>query len=507
MAVLVPLDSRQASITRLLLTETEPATVDAIATELKLTSRVVRYNLPSIETFLRPEGLLVMRRRGVGVWISGDDAQRQAILTTLGTAAGPRVLDGDDRKLQVLAALLDASPRPVHIGDLEGELGASRPTVRRDVRAAETWLEGHHLHLQRLPGVGIAVRGSEIDIRKGLLSLVLEAVPAELLLSEMGGRADARPQVTDHRGLAEYASHLDLPTHRSILTPQLLEPDDNGPMAMVATLYLAIVTRRVRAGHRAELQSGQLRSLIDHPVAAAAARIAAAVEKEAGLTLGEADVAAITEFLLGFVELVDASLAAQADDQIVIDRLVAAAAARLHPSLAEDVQLRRSLGEHLRRLRVRLRYGLPVSNPLDQEVRQRYPDVYRVASEIVSALQPVGDAVVPPEEVGFLTMYLAGSLERNRLRPKIRITVVCPAGMATAWILVSRLSAEFPNVEITRVVSKTVFEKDVDLAATDLVVSTIPLDELGSVQTVVVSPLLRERDLRHLSRILGEPAH
>src|SRR5205814_1431280 len=168
----------------------------------------------------------------------------------------------------------------------------------------------------------------------------------------------------------------DLPTHRSILAQQLLEPEDNGPMAMVATLYLAIVTRRVREGHEAELQSGQLRSLIDHPVAAAAARIAAAVEKDANLSLG--------------------------------------------------------------------------------------------------------DAVVPHEEVGFLTMYLAGSLERNRLRPKIRITVVCPAGMATAWILVSRLSAEFPNIEITRVVSKTVFEKDVDLAATDLVVSTIPLDELGA---------------------------
>ena len=508
MTVTVPLDSRQASITRLLLTETGPATVDAIASELKLTSRVIRYNLPSIETFLRPEGLHVMRRRGVGVWVSGDDGRRRAILTRLGTAALPRVLDGDDRKLQVLAALLDASPRPVHIGDLGGELGASRPTVRRDVRAAETWLEGHHLHLQRLPGVGIVVRGSEIDIRKGLLSLLLESVPAELLLSEMNGRSNGgSPHPTDTRGLADFASRLDLPAHRAILTQQLLEPDDNGPMAMVATLYLAIVTRRVRAGRQAELQSGQLRSLIDHPVAAAAARIAAAVEKDANLTLGEADVAAITEFLLGFVELVDASLAAQADDEVEIDRLVAAAASRLHPSLAEDVQLRRSLGEHLRRLRVRLRYGLPVSNPLDHEVRQRYPDVYRVASDIVAALHPVGDAVVPQEEVGFLTMYLAGSLERNRLRPKVRITVVCPAGMATAWILVSRLSAEFPNIEITRVVSKTVFEKDVDISTTDLVVSTIPLDEFSNVQTVVVSPLLRERDLRHLSRILGDPAH
>ena len=504
----VPLDSRQASITRLLLTEARPSTVEAIASELNLTGRIVRYNLPSIDTFLRPEGLRLMRRRGVGVWVSGNEDRRHAILSTLGSVAGPRVLDGDDRKLQVLAALLDASPRPVHIADLEEALGASRPTVRRDVRAAEAWLEGHRLHLQRLPGVGIAVRGTEIDIRKGLLSLVLEGVPAEQLLSEMDTPNDLRPMAAESRGLAEFAARLDLPTHRKILSAQLLQSDDNGPMAMVATLYLAIVTRRVRAGRQAELQSGQLRSLIDHPVAAAAARIAAAVEAEAGLVLGDADVAAITEFLLGFVELVDASLATEQDDQAVVDHLVAEAAARLHPSLAEDVQLRRSLGEHLRRLRVRLRYGLPVSNPLDHEVRERYPDVYRVASEIVAALHPIGDAVVPHEEVGFLTMYLAGSLERNRLRPKVRITVVCPAGMATAWILVSRLSAEFPNVEVTRVVSKTAFEEDLDAGSSDLVVSTVPLDEQpASLQFVVVSPLLREKDLRRLSRFLGEPAH
>src|SRR5438270_12387082 len=123
MAVVVPLDSRQASITRMLLTQTGPSTVEAIASELKLTSRVVRYNLPSIDTYLRPEGLRVMRRRGVGVWVSGNDDRRHAILSTLGSVAGPRVLDGNDRKLQVLAALLDASPQPVHIADLEEALG------------------------------------------------------------------------------------------------------------------------------------------------------------------------------------------------------------------------------------------------------------------------------------------------------------------------------------------------------------------------------------------------
>jgi hypothetical protein len=80
--------------------------------------------------------------------------------------------------------------------------------------------------------------------------------------------------------------------------------------------------------------------------------------------------------------------------------------------------------------------------------------------------------------------------------------------MATAWILVSRLLAEFPQLEVVRVVSKTAYERELELddSGIDLVVSTVPLDT-GSpdVPNVVVSPLLRSRDIRRLGRIVGDP--
>ena len=215
------------------------------------------------------------------------------------------------------------------------------------------------------------------------------------------------------------------------------------------------------------------------------------------------DVAAITESLLGLTQLVDVAARPEAADVRYIDRIIAIAATRLHPALAEDVQLRSSLLEHVRRLHVRIRFGLPISNPLQQEVRRRYPDVYRTAAEILTAVGPVAGADMPVEEVGLLTMYLAGSLERHRLHPKIRVTVVCPAGMATAWILVSRLAAEFPQIEIVRVVSKAGFRTELG-EDPDLVISTIPLDDLPpTTQSIVVSPLLREADIRRIGRLLA----
>src|SRR6267378_8413736 len=181
MSLVLPLDSRQARITRLLLADKKPATLDAIAAQLNLTTRIVRYNLPPVVSYLRSAGMEVVRRRGVGIWVAGDDNRRRQTLTGLDPTTAPRVLAAEDRKLRALITLLDASPDAVELGDLGVELGASRPTVRRDVRATETWLEEHHLHLQRLPGVGVVVRGGEIEIRKALLALILESLPAETL--------------------------------------------------------------------------------------------------------------------------------------------------------------------------------------------------------------------------------------------------------------------------------------------------------------------------------------
>jgi mannitol operon transcriptional antiterminator len=504
---LLPLDSRQARITRLLLAEENPATLESIAHELSLSTRVVRYNLPPVEGYLHAAGLSVVKRRGVGIWVSGDAATRERLLGELDTSTGPQVLAGDDRKVRALVALLDVAPRPIALADLELALGASRPTVRRDVRATESWLEEHHLHLQRMPGVGVAVRGSETEIRRALLALVLENLAASALADATARTRAAVPAWGAGATVEEFAAVLDLPLYRRILREQLPGRNDAEPMAIIETLLIAIIARRVRQGHHAAFQSGQLRSLVDHPVAGAAARIGAAVGNATGLTLTDADVASITEFVLGFAELVEDDVPAGPDDAALIGRVVALAAQRLHPSLAEDDQLRRNLAEHLRRLRVRLRYGLPIANPLDDEVRERYPDVHAVALGIVKELVSPGLLAMPPEEVGFLTMYLAGSLERHRLRQKVRVTVVCPAGMATAWILVSRLAAEFPHVEVTRVVSKTAFEQKVDAASADVVVSTVPLDELTTVQTIVVSPLLREKDVRRLARVFGDPTH
>jgi len=173
---------------------------------------------------------------------------------------------------------------------------------------------------------------------------------------------------------------------------------------------------------------------------------------------------------------------------------------RLHASLAGDDELRRSLTEHLIRLAVRFRYGLPVHNPLVAEIAERYPDVQEVAEELGVLVEDRMGATIHADEVGFITMYLSGALERGHLRPRKRAMVVCPSGMATAWVLVSRLQAEFPELTLANVVSASRYEEDVS-DEYDVVISTVPLSD-SVAPVIVVNPLLPVTDVRTIQEQL-----
>lgn len=519
MSLPLPLDSRQESIARALIAQVRPVSTETLAGELDLTDRVLRYNLPSVVAFLAANGVSVRRRPGVGIWSEGQDAARTRALAALETARGPHLFDAAERQVRIRLALLHAAPEAVSSETFEASLGVSRPTIRRDIREVEAWLEAHRLHLRRLPGVGIRAVGGELEVRTGLLAAIGEAVPHDLLaFAAAAGTtregADSGPLDPRRTAALELLEGLELGPCRAILREVFPAIADDDPAGASGALVLAIAARRIRDGRPARLGSGRLRSLLDHPASADAARIADRLAPIAGVgsapdaatrseaadsALPPAEVAALTEGLLALRLLGDRAEAELATARLV-DRILAGAAKRLHPALAADEQLRARLAEHLGRQAIRARYGLPLANPLAAEVRERYADVHAVAVEVLADLPRRGPEL-PAEESTFLTMYLAGSLERLRLRPKVRITVVCPAGMATAWILVSRLVAEFPQVEVTRVVSRAEFgEADAD--ATDLVVSTIPIEEAPT-KTVVVGPLLRDADVRRISRAIG----
>lgn len=70
--------------------------------------------------------------------------------------------------------------------------------------------------------------------------------------------------------------------------------------------------------------------------------------------------------------------------------------------------------------------------------------------------------------------------------------------MATVWVLVSRIQAEFPELDLVEVLSETGYQ-ELQHGDFDLVISTVSLVE-NEVPVVVVSPLLSATDVARVAR-------
>lgn len=500
--VQVAIDTRVIRITRWLIDQDRPRSTAELAAALGLGQRVVRYRLDQVERYLQAQGAALVRRQGLGLVIKASDDLRQQIRNDLAARPqAPRVYAPEERVRMLLAALLWNTPSVVSLEDMHEELEVSKASARRDLQICESWLERNGLALVRRPGKGTSVVGSERRIRRVMVQLALESVPEDVLRTQMGHNPRERERATVRVpiGLRERLFALPLAETAAIVRSSALAAIlTSGRSDVVFALFLAVSISRVRDGHQVAVETGLQRSVMDHPVAASVTGIVGEIEQILGSHLAVAEVVAITEYLLGLDALGAVSADTSAITSDLLDLVMDIVGERLHVALRDDLELRRSLALHLGRLSVRLRHGLPIHNPLVDEVTTRYPDVYTVAREIAALMEDDMGTAIVNDEVCFIAMYLAGAMERARLHPRRRALVVCPSGMATAWVLVSRIQSEFPELDLVEVLSERGYEQ-LKHDEFDLVITTISLQETTA-PVVVVNPLLSASDVSRVAR-------
>jgi lichenan operon transcriptional antiterminator len=84
-------------------------------------------------------------------------------------------------------------------------------------------------------------------------------------------------------------------------------------------------------------------------------------------------------------------------------------------------------------------------NPLLREVKSQYPYIYSVAKQSSVILAERLGRELNEVEIGDIAICLIAAMERLRMLGRLtnKVLVVCSVGVATAWLLVSRLWAEF----------------------------------------------------------------
>lgn len=136
-----------------------------------------------------------------------------------------------------------------------------------------------------------------------------------------------------------------------------------------------------------------------------------------------------------------------------------------------------SLYQHLKPAYFRMKYRIPISNPLLDQIKQEHKELYTIVKEM---LQPFGTLLsisIPEEEIGFITMHFGAMLERPKqeMPKKKRAIVVCPSGISSSLMVKHQLESLFSEITVEKNLSLQEFQKQ-PVDQYDLLFSTVELE-------------------------------
>lgn len=403
-------------------------------------------------------------------WVSDADVFRRDSMPS----------NSDERVGYLLSDLLFRDEW-VTLDELAGVLYVSRTSISNDLKKVEERLGEFDLELERKPHYGIRVKGTEMNRRLCMASIVTEY---ERQL-ERGKREDAIETVFASLGNVDpESSHERLQAISECVNEAM---DHTGFVINPAAyqnliIHIAVAISRIRDGRYVPIELSHLVDLKKTEAYGVAQDIAARIRRRLDVELPQAEVAYISIHLAGKRSLNEES---HEDDNIVISDEVWEVVSRMLEVVWQafrfdfrgDLELRMNLARHIVPLAVRMRYNMELQNPLLASIKTRYPLAYSMSIDSSRVLVEHYGAELSEDELGYIALAFALALERRKTdSPKKNILVVCASGAGTSKLLEYRCRREFGDW-ISSIRTSDVFHLDaVDFSGIDYVFSTVHID-------------------------------
>ena len=278
-------------------------------------------------------------------------------------------------------------------------------------------------------------------------------------------------------------------------------------------IHLAIAVQRIERNENIFMENGVLEELKRDSHFAVASEIGNRVEKAFGVIFPEAELGYITMHLKGS-KLATGNLITE-DDIILsnfdITRLAVKMIQRFKEESGydfhEDEKLLIGLVSHLKPAITRMKLKLDIRNPLLENIKEMYPDIFAISGKTIPLVKNKYDVEMPEAEIGYLTMHFGAAIERQKREKSklasVKVGVVCASGIGTSSLLNSRLSKNFPEIKVIGQFSREEIDNGaINQSKVDLLISTIKLTQ-ANIPWIRVNPLLLEEDLERISQIVG----
>lgn len=501
---------RMKQIFQSLLNETEPVSVKNLAEKIGVSKRTVQRELEYTASSLKGYDITFMSKTGVGVWLEGTEDEKQRLREALSEKdyydVGNRELR---RKKLILELLREKGLKKLFY--YSSRFKVSEATISSDLEAAETWLKQYGLTINRKPGSGISVEGSEEDYRRAIRVFVNENIDTRVLREAY--EAESEPE--RYAGLKK--SNIGQILNDNIMSrvmdcitgmnnDRMLNLTENSYVGLV--IHISIAINRILKNEVLDTTPPWVEEMeVDDDLCLARA-IVHELEEEFEIQIPKIEVSYICLHIKGAKHEklqwkgTDGKESENRELHQIVNEMINAFDPEKSWALKQDEEFLQGLLAHLQPTLVRLNHGMQIRNPVLDEICSGYPDIYKKCIQVGKILERWTGKSVPPEEIGFLTVHFGAAIVRMKNRKeqlrKVQIGVICSSGIGISRLMSSKLERVFKD----RVQLTAYGKKDITpyiTSKTDFFVSSIST-EITDVPVIYVNPLLNEEDMEKIRR-------
>jgi mannitol operon transcriptional activator len=515
----IALDTRSRDILICLLNAETPISSKHLAKQFSTTPRIVHYSLRNIDQWLQNKKIRVDKKTGVGIFIDLPINEKKKIITELEVLNGYSIILSPIERHRYILLLFLTEDDPIVTKMIAQLLGVSRPTIFKDIENVEKWLSEFDIKLVRRPGVGIKAEGREQQFRKAIESLFLDIIGEVSFLSLYQGEttkffSEIKNASDQLYGFQISTETLEFKFCRKMV--DLIEDtsnyffSDSSKISMI--LFLTIILERAKQRKYINDFKIEFDGLQKTKEYKSAAKVVDLLNKKFHLTLAESEIKNIAIRIMGIKSRQSIStrsiepftIISSNEINEIVQEMILEASKYLHPILRVDEKLKQGLIIHMKPVINRLYFNVPIRNILLEEIRDQYPQIFIVAEKVSMILESRIDRKVPEHEIGYIAMHFGAAMERLRVFSSLRIKAlaVCGGGCATAWMLVSRVLAEFPEIEVVDVKSTLELTKNgFNSSDIDVLITTVPFKN-SDIPVIQVNPLLGDADKEKIRKFL-----
>ncbi|WP_088783916.1 BglG family transcription antiterminator [Streptococcus pneumoniae] len=467
-----------------------------LAEYLSCSDRTVRNVLKLIEKTMIIQGVRLISKQGQGYQIffenQGAYQEFRQTYELEEDYTKTAVSKGDDRLVFILNKLLFEQV-PVLFDDLADELYVSRSTLSHDFRKIRVMLSEYNLSIESRANKGVYVSGEERDKRRFIINYFLENQFFKTI------HCYVKFNFFDQTVPLEEFARIVLDECQEAN----LKLSDFVLQNLVVHISLSVI--RLKSGF--EIKNIDCQMTDDAIERKVAQRILSKVREVTNQEFPVQEIDYITLHLLA------KSQQCQKNQKNISEEVLKKSLFKTFQNLglddmynfSSDFQLIEGLITHLMTLQVRLESRITLNNPLVDEIKQNYSDIFFMTREILANMDKFLEWTISDDEVAYVSLHFLAAMERSKESTKFNILAICATGFGAAQMLRNRLETEFgKRVEVVDVIGYYELNQE-KLKGIDFIVSAVDLSNLYfQIPVFKVSVFLKSDEMEMIRKAMDQ---